>query len=211
MRRSFLALAGACLAAALLAGCANFAPDKPVRPTLYDFGPGDLAEAPAPSGQPLLLGEVEVAGSLDSTAMLYRLGYADPHQLRPYAYARWSAPPAQLLQQRLRQVLGRSWPVMDAAAAAALARRGSGAPRVLRLELEEFSHWFQTETASQGVVRLRATLLEQGGGGEKLLAQRSFSVQRPAPTADAAGGVRALAAAADGVAEALAAWVQQQR
>jgi len=45
-------------------------------------------------------------------------------------------------------------------------------------------------------------------GGERLLGQRVFVVQRPAPSADAAGGVRALAEAADQAAGELAQWLQ---
>ncbi len=206
MRRLILALCAAALAA-----CSSFAPDKPVRPTLYDFGPGEIADAPVPTGVPLVLSDVDVSGSLEGSALLYRLAYADAHQLRPYAYARWSTPPAQLAQQRLRQVLGRSQPVMDAANAAALARRSDARHHVLRVELEEFSQVFQSEASSQGVVRLRCTLLEVTSGGERLVAQRTFTTQRPAPTADAAGGVRALAAAFDATAEAVAGWVRQPR
>jgi cholesterol transport system auxiliary component len=80
---------------------------------------------------------------------------------------------------------------------------------VLRLELEEFSHLFESPTQSVGVVRLRATLAENTPSGEKLLAQRVVIVQRPAPTADAPGGVRALAAATDAAAEELSQWLQQ--
>ncbi len=207
MRRLIVTLFGA----AILAGCSTFVPDKPVRPTLYDFGPGDLAEAPAPTGVPLVLSDVDVSGTLESSALLYRLAYADANQLRPYAYARWSAPPGLLVQQRLRQVLGRSRPVVDAANAGALARRSGTVHQVLRVELEEFSHLFQSEATSLGVVRMRCTLLEVTAGGERLVAQRTFTTQRPAPTADAAGGVRALSASMDATAEAVSAWVQQAR
>jgi len=41
------------------------------------------------------------------------------------------------------------------------------------------------------------------------VAQRSFDVQRPAPTADAAGGVRALSAASEAAAQEIAAWLRQ--
>jgi cholesterol transport system auxiliary component len=200
-------------AAGLLAACGSLAPDKPVRPTLYDFGPGAVSESAAPgTGTPLVLADVEVGGSMEGSAILYRLGYSDPHQLRPYAFARWSAPPGQLIRQRLREQLGRDRPVLDASAAAGLARRtGGGNWRVLRVELEEFSHVFETQADSRGAVRLRCTLLENTAGGERLLAQRSFSVQRPAPTADAQGGVRALTAATDAAAQDIAAWLREQR
>jgi len=208
--RAMKAVAGALLLA-LLAACSAL-PDKPVRETMYDFGPGMAAapDAGASRSAPLVLPDLEVSGSLESTALLYRLGYADPHQLRPYAYARWSAPPGQLVQQRLREVLGRSRPVLDSAAAASLARRGGATPPMLRVELEEFSQLFDTATDSKGVLRLRCTLLESTAAGERLVAQRSFTAQRPAPTPDASGGVRALTAATDALAAEIAAWLQQQ-
>ena len=77
-----------------LAGCSAL-PDKPVRETLYDFGPGPAVEGGPPStSTPLVVPDVEVSASLEGSSMFYRLGYADPNQLLPYAYARWSAPPA---------------------------------------------------------------------------------------------------------------------
>lgn len=196
--------------AVALAGCKAL-PEKPPQRTMYDFGPAAPAPAAtAPAGPALLLPRVEVNSALDGTALLYRLGYEDPHQLRPYAFARWSAPPGELVRQRLREVLGRDRPVLDDAAASALARRGGAAPPVLRLELEEFSHLFDSPRESRGVLRLRATLLENTGGGERLLAQRSFDVRRPAPSPDAAGGVRALAAATDAAAAEIAAWLRER-
>ena len=195
---------------AALAACSAL-PEKPTRPTMYDFGPVPASTGTtATSRPPLVLPEVETEGVLETTALLYRLGYEDAFQLRPYAYARWSAPPAQLLRQRLRDVLGRERAVLDNAAAAALARRGADRPPVLRVELEDFSQVFDSATASRGMVRLRCTLLQSSAGGERLVAQRTFATDRPAPSADAAGGVRALTAAVDGVAAEIAAWLQQR-
>lgn len=205
MRRAALVLA----ATLVLAGCKAL-PDKPARQTMYDFGPVAPAQAAASSRGALVLPEVEVTGILETSALLYRLGYEDPHQLRPYAYARWSAPPGELLRQRLRDVLGQDRAVLDSAAAAMMSRRGGTPPPVLRVELEEFSQLFDSATDSKGVLRLRCTLLESTGGGERLVAQRSFSVQRPAPSADAAGGVRALVAATDAAAQDIANWLQQR-
>lgn len=191
------------------AGCAT--PDKPVRATQYDFGPGAAETSPsaAPSLPPLVLADIDAASSLDGSALLYRLGYADAHQVRPYAHARWSAPPPQLIRQRLRELLSRERPVLDLSESAALARTGGTMPRVLRLELEEFSHYFDSESRSWGLLRLHATLMENTPAGERLVAQRSLSVRQPAPTADAAGGVRALAAATDAAAQALGQWLRQ--
>ena len=195
---------------ALLAGCAGIV-DKPVRPTLYDFGPGQTSApaASAPTRAPLVLADVDAAGALDGSAVLYRLAYADDHQLRPYAQARWSAPPPQLVRQRLREQIGRDRIVLNPGEGAALARSGGSLPRALRIELEEFSHLFSSTTESVGLVRLRATLLENTAGGEKLLSQRNVVVQRPAPTPDAPGGVRALTAAVDAAAAELVQWLAQ--
>ena len=211
MTRRIALLATLALAAAL-GGCSAI-PDKPVRATLYDFGPGPAAGAPsAPSVLPaLVVADVEVSSALDGTAVLYRLGYADDHQLRPYAQARWSAPPPQLIRQRLRQRLGRDRAVLDLGESASLARNGGTAPRVLRLGLEEFSQLFESEGRSWGLLRLRATLLQNTPAGEQLLDQRTFVVRTPAPTADAPGGVRALAAATDAAAEEIAQWLQAVR
>jgi cholesterol transport system auxiliary component len=201
------ALALLVLAAALTA--CKALPEKPVRQTMYDFGPQPPLVQAVVARAALVLPEVEVRGILETPALLYRLGYEDANELRPYAYARWSAPPGQLLRQRLRDVLGRDRAVLDASAAAALSRNGGAPPPVLRVELEEFSQLFESPAASQGVVRLRCTLLDNTAGGERLVAQRSFAVQRPAPSADAPGGVRALAAATDAAAQDIAAWLQQ--
>lgn len=198
------------LAAALLAGCAG--PDRPVRAMLYDFGPGVTQPQPANRMAPLppiALADIDAGGALDSSAMLYRLGYADANQPRPYAQARWSAPPAQLVRQRVREHLSLRRAVLNTGEGAALMRSGGVAPRVLRLELEEFSHLFESPTQSSGVIRLRATLADNTPSGEKLLAQRMVVVSRPAPSADAPGGVRALAAATDAAAEEIAQWLQQ--
>ncbi|WP_293605894.1 ABC-type transport auxiliary lipoprotein family protein [Polaromonas sp. UBA4122] len=198
-----------------LSGCAL--PDKPTRATMYDFGPGTLLTQPAtrqltvPSLPPLAIDDIATSGgALDNMAVLYRLGYADAQQLRPYAQARWSMPPAQLVRQRLREQLSQRRAVFNARERVALNRSQNAVlPLLLRLELEEFSQLFTTPDASVGLIRLRATLLEITPAGEKLLGQRNVVVQRPATSADAAGGVRALTAATDAAIEELDQWLQQ--
>ena len=58
------------------------------------------------------------------------------------------------------------------------------------------------------LVKLRATLVEVIPAGEKLINQRFFVVQRPAPSADAQGGVRALTAATDAAIVEIEQWLQ---
>ncbi len=59
--------------------------------------------------------------------------------------------------------------------------------------------------------RLRASVVERTAGGELLVAQRDWQLQHPAPTADAAGGVRALHAATETMVTELVQWLQMQR
>jgi cholesterol transport system auxiliary component len=195
----------------LVAACSTFAPDKPVRPTTYDLGPFPTQASSSQPQSPIVLEDIEAAPALETSALLYRLGYADAHQLQPYAHARWSAQPARLVRQRLRERLGRDRAVLDPTESASLARVAGTLPRVLHVELEEFSQTFDSPTQSFGVLRLRATLLSNTPGGERLIGQRVVIKREPAPSADAAGGVRALAAAADAAAQEVAEWLAQQQ
>lgn len=214
-------LFGLIFSAFVLAGCSAL-PDKPLRASLYDFGPGNLITQPAtpqatanalPALAALALDDITTSGgALDNQAVLYRLTYLDVQQLRPYSQARWAMPPAQLVRQRFREQLGQRRAIVDARGSLALNRSQSAAlPLLLRLDLEEFSHVFATPESSVGLIRMRATLIEQAASGEKLLAQRSVVVQRPALTADAPGGVRALTAATDAAIEEIEAWLQKSR
>lgn len=184
----------------LLVGCTATRPEAAIK--VYDFGPAPL-QTPAAASQPVLatlvLYEPQVSPALEGNALLYRLAYADAQQLKPYALARWSMPPAQLIGQRLRQQLG--------AQRAVVAPGEATAQRNLRLVLEEFSHVFVSPADSHGLLRLRATLTQRSGSGETLLAQRSFVVQQPASTPDAEGAVRALTAASDQMAVQIEAWL----
>ena len=199
--------------AALLLGACGALPDKPQRATLYDFGPGALqaaADAPAARRPAITLPEIEAVGRLDSSQLLYRLGYADAQVLHAYGQARWSQAPGQLLRQRLRDALAQQRTVLNQDEAAGIARTEGRVPDVLRVSLDEFSHYFESPSQSAGLLRLRATLLRNGAGGDRVVAQRSFTVQRPAPTADATGGVKALTAAGDAAIAEIVQWVAQQ-
>ena len=200
-----------------VAGCSVI--DKPTRATMYDFGPGELStQTAAPSSPgaplsalpPLAIADISTAGgALDNQAVLYRLGYTDAQELRPYSQARWSMPPAQLVRQRMRELLSQRRVVLTAREGVALNRSQNANLQMLRLELEEFSQLFSKADASMGLIRLHATLVDITPAGERLVAQRSVVVQRPATSADAAGGVRALTQATDAAIEALDQWLQQ--
>ncbi|MCA3238833.1 MAG: ABC-type transport auxiliary lipoprotein family protein [Curvibacter sp.] len=184
----------------LLSACAGL-PERAVATARYDFGP-PVATPQRDAVRPPLALQVQASPALDSPAMLYRLAYADPRQLRAYAQSRWAMLPADLLQQRLRAGLGDAY---------TLALGPDGAARVLYVELEEFSQVHVTPEQSHGLLRLRVSLLQRTATGEQVLAQRELQLQQPAERADAAAGVRALGAAADMAVAELVRWLQQAR
>ena len=186
----------------LLAGCAAPAAN---RMNVYDFGPGEqqmVATAPPLRLPAIVLGDVEGFPAVDITALLYRLDYSDAQQLRPYAQARWSMPPALLLRQLLREQLGQRRAVLS------MADGGAQQTPVLRIDLEEFSQLFDSAERSRALVRMRATLSLPGLNG-RVLAQTALVRQVPAERPDAAAGARALAQASAAAVAALDAWLAQ--
>ncbi|PAT30899.1 hypothetical protein CLI92_06545 [Vandammella animalimorsus] len=225
-----LGLAALGLAAALLSACAAL-PTPTAAPALYDFsaatdqqvdgakGAAMAASAQAaqsgtqpsaPSAAPLLLGKVSAHGlPANSQAVLYRYAYADAQQLRAYQQARWSQPVPQLLSQQLRQQLELHRPVLEDGFSPARLRQEQQAPLALQVDVLQFEQVFTSETQSHAQVRLRATLWAPQPQGDRLLGQRTFEYQRPAPTPDAAGGAWALAQAAQAAVAAIDSWLSQ--
>ena len=178
----------------LLAGCASV-PHVRTTPTVYDLGLLQSNDASVLVNQPrlwasLLVAEATAPVWLSSQMIHYRLTYHDPAQAHAYANSRWAAAPAALLTQRIRSRIA-------TVTGNGVVGGGDGvqADYALRFELEEFSQVFDTAEQSRAVVRLRASLVERGT--RRFLAQRNFNVEQAAPTADAAGAVRALTEASD--------------
>lgn len=158
--------------------------------TVFDFGPP--VEALAGAGLRSDVGiEVKAPPWFDSMAVEYRLAYAEPQVLRDYAEARWAGPPAQLVAQRLRQRLQMPAPA-------------GGGCRVL-LVVEEFSQTFDAPDKSRAVLRGQVTLSDRRGA---VLTRRAVAGEAPA-TADARGGVVAMAAAVDAAAQAIGGWLDE--
>ncbi|MCG1048055.1 MULTISPECIES: ABC-type transport auxiliary lipoprotein family protein [Mycetohabitans] len=161
-------------------------------------GVAPRAGAAAPAFGPFKLVDMGAPASLDSDGIVYRLAYAHAQQPRTYASSRWVATPAQLLTQRLRVLLG--------ARGAVVSPGDPVSAPVLRVELLEFEQIFDKPGASRGVVALRATLLRRG----RQFTQATFGADAPASSADASGGVRALAQASDVALSQLADWLASQ-
>lgn len=205
----------------LLGGCASI---KPPAPAMYDLGPlpssvtatmedrpgagsgsalGSATGAAAltDTGKPrlpaLALAEAAAPNWMDTPAMFYRLDYANAMQPLPYAGSRWNMPPADLFAQRLKVRLG------QAGSSVISSSDGAIDVPVLRLEADEFMQRFSSASQSEGVVVLRLAVIKD----RLLVAQKNFSARAPAPTADAAGGVRALADASDKVIDDIILWL----
>lgn len=135
--------------------------------------------------------EVRAPYWLDSPAIEYRLAYAEPGRLRDYAQARWAAPPAMLVQQRLAQQLD-------------LLPSGQGATKcLLRVDIDEFGQIFDTPDSSRGVLQARLSLLDLS---RKVLAERAVRIDEPALSQDSRGGVAALTVAVGRLAGDIVAW-----
>lgn len=189
--------AAACTAlAALLGACAS----KGQTTAQYDFGPAaaPAARAGTPPALPaIIVADVAGPASLDTERMQYRLLYADARQSRPYAYNQWTSTPLQLLTQRIKTRIAQSGvKVLSATDAAA-------SITLLRMEADDFSQNFSSASQSSGDISLRASLFRN----HRLVDQRTFRRSSPAPSADAAGGARALADATDALSEDILAWL----
>ena len=209
------------LAAGAAIGLSACSVTPTVHMAVYDFGPAAVSSNAISSGNalpPLILADVEAPPAFDGTALLYRLGYHDPQQLRPYAQARWTMPPSFLLRQGLRQQLGLHRPIGSAADAGA-----SRLPQ-LRVELEEFSQVFDSAAHCQALIRIRATLSQAPVFGVPagpsptqfavlsapgLIAQTTLAQQQQCASPDAAGGAQALSQASAALSLALDDWLAQ--
>lgn len=196
---------------AALAACSAL-PTPPQAMVRYDLGAPPALQAPVQGAalMPLALTDMQAPLQADGNlAVRYRLAYADAQVLHAYTQARWSLPPSQLVQQRLREHLGQGHRTVLSAEAGLIppSVQGRQVP-VLRLALEEFSQVFTSAEQSVGWVRVRATLVNPAPQGDVLLAQRLFEARLPAAASSAAAGVQALTQGVNDVGLQLNQWLQ---
>lgn len=102
----------------------------------------------------------------------YRLLYSSASQVRSYNLDRWLAPPPELLRQRfLSDGINHNVP--------------------LEIELLEFEQQFSSTLLAQASLRL--VVRAYSPVEHRLIAGRHFSLKKACPSADAKGGVAALA------------------
>jgi cholesterol transport system auxiliary component len=189
--------------AAALAGCAS-------QPDAMPNARFDLGALPASNGAnsanangtpmpPVKVLAVSAPRNLETDAFGYRLSYVDAQRTGTYSTSHWTMPPAQLLTQRLREALAARGPILSGADPVR-------AVPLLEVELTSFEQVFDAPAQSHGLVTVRATLTQDG----RVVGQRSFTANAPAPTGDASGGARALASASDDVIAQLGLWLAAQ-
>jgi cholesterol transport system auxiliary component len=188
-----------------LGGCAG-APSTPV--ATYDFG---LASAAAADDPPLNahVASVEVTAPawLNGADITYRLAYQDAERVRVYNNSRWVAAPAELIRKYAQERITPA--ATDPARTASAAASGMAARRYrVQLELQEFSQVFRTPGASAAVVRVRARLFDLGL--DMIVAERTFRLERDAPSANAHGAVHALSDASEAMLTEVFGWAAAQ-
>ena len=174
-------------AAVFLAGCG--AGPKPKEAVgAYDFGlPGPAPAVPVKGFSHTL---VTAPNWMDSTALYYRLAYANAARPAVYAQTRWVSAPSHLIEARLK----------ERAVAGGVLLGGAGP--ALRVEIDEFTHVFDQEKSSRALLRARASL----AAGREVTAQKNFVIDVPAATPDGPGGAAALAQAANRLVDDVLAW-----
>ncbi len=178
-------------------------------PTLYRLvkaaGPAQTQSEGDRSREPLRLAPVRGPAWVQKTDIFYCLNYKSHTKLAPYGHSEWIAPPTQMVGDAVRRQLIASgyWrAVLDA-------EDPAGARRILRLQLGELIHVFESPQKSFGQLHVTAVLIDRAS--HQALAQRHFTYRVSAPSADAAGGVQALSRAVKRLCHDLQHWLLTQK
>lgn len=204
MNKPCLALA---LCLSLLGGCANVA-RQAAYPQRYTLGARVQPATPTPAtpthDATLQVTRVVMPAWQRADGVYYRLAYGNRQRVAAYANSEWAAPPADLLEQLIRNALAADggW--------RAVVGPGSGvqARYALHVDVADFSQVFGTPQTSFGELDATATLVEVAHA--RVVAQRAFHLRIPADSADAAGGVAALGTASRDFTRQLQAWLRAQ-
>lgn len=182
---------------ALLTSACGTAPRESA--TTYDFGmlPPQPAMPQVASLPPLVISNVTAPDRLATPDINFRLAYTDSQQPRSYAFSQWSMPPAKLFEERLKSHIGQAGGEVLSGSTGI-----SGLPE-LRIEIEDFSHIFETPEQSHAHVVARVAAID----GRKLISQKTFRQKVPAPSTNAEGGAKALAQASDAMIADILRWL----
>lgn len=194
MKLHRIRFAGVLLLVSLLAGCADWLPNRRPPPAV----PHDLGWLPAPAAVTLVeipVVAVESPPWLSEPALRYRRAGSDPTALLRYPDDYWVAPPRELLLDRLQQYLLASRHI----AIRPNSPRYRLEVRLLRFEQE------QNGLRSEAIVSLQALLLDPRN--RRQFASPAIEARVADPTPGAAGAVRGLGQATDQAIVELMSWL----
>ncbi|WP_434112557.1 ABC-type transport auxiliary lipoprotein family protein [Methylocaldum sp. GT1TLB] len=169
----------------LIASGCTFTPEKSPPPRLHDLGPLPHGSDRLPA--PWSKVDVTAPEWLKDDRIRYRLVYSDATRVGVYTLDRWIAPPPELLELRFEL-------------------SGDGGPLRVRIELQEFEQIFDRPDHAKALIRFRASAYDRSS--KKLLAERTFELDKISPSADAAGAVVSLADLADDAIAAVRTWME---
>lgn len=161
-------------------------------PAVYDFGLPAAGPANGGKWRKFAL-EIRSPSWFDSFKISYRLAYDAPLKRYEYATSRWAGTPAALLAQSLNQQLG-----------TANINENTAYDCALRVDLQEFSQVFDTPQQSRGVLQAGVQLVD---AKRQTISERRISIDRPAASPDALGGVKALVEASTELGGQLSSWL----
>ena len=185
---------GVLLLVSLLAGCADWLPNRRPPPAVVH----DLGWLQAPAAVPLMeipVVAVESPPWLSEPALRYRRAGSDPTALLRYPDDYWVAPPRELLLDRLQQYL---------LASRHVAVRSNSPRYRLEVRLLRFEQ-AQNGLRSEAIVRLQALLLDPRN--RRQFASPAIEARVADPTPGAAGAVRGLGQATDQAIVELMTWL----
>ncbi len=179
-----------------LGACATY---KATSQVVFDLG--ELPPAHHTAVLPVMaVAEPNVPPWLDSFEMYYRLSYANDHQVRPYTNSRWSMPPLQLFEQRLKaSIAAAGGQVLSST------ENANNVPLVLHIDADDFTQIFDSPEHSNGQISLRVSVFNL----RNLVAQKTFSRQASAASSDASGGAKALSNASDATIADILQWLSE--
>lgn len=190
-------------AALALAGCISSG--ETIQVEHFTLGgaapPAQNASATNQRGTHILrIAEIDAPNWLDSTNLYYRLEYRNGAKISAYSRSDWVAPPPALLANVLQATLAAGAGQWKAILGPNDVAR---ADLTLQVKLNDFEQQFMSAQQSIGLLDATATLFDANG----IVAQRQFHIEKPAPSADAAGGVKALSEASQAFAGNIRQWL----
>lgn len=154
----------------VVTSCGGLGKSKPAA-AMYDFG---LADSPASYSSLVPVDTVTSVQALQHQHIRYRLFYDNASQVFAYAESRWTAPPAELMNQMVHATV--SAPTLNGCH--------------LAIQLTVFDHVFDSPEKSHGLVQMQATVLSKKSRHQ--IGRKLFQRSVQANSHDARGGVSAL-------------------